>query len=139
MKKITPRLSDKSATWLETNFKSIHAGAEYCLDSLPAVARVYTGYELKGTFTADELKLMIDAMNGTALTPQFAGQHLPGNVADGIALDGLDTKWEVDADQIKCKIKTLSVLDIFFLEIWIQGFWTQSENVDLYDYVKPLL
>jgi hypothetical protein len=140
MKKITPRINEKSEEFFKTNFKSVNSGAEYLLESIPAVARIYAGYQLKGKFTADELKLIIDVMNGTMLTAQFAGQHLLPNVQDGIALDHLDEKWEIDADKLKEKIKSLSIPDIFFLEIWIQGFWQQNteSGVELEKYIEEL-
>jgi hypothetical protein len=140
MKKITPRINKSTEEFLSQNFKNLNAGSEYLLDSIPAVARVYAGYQLKGKFTAGELNLMIDVMNGTMLTTQFAGQHILPNVQDGIALDNLDQKWAVDPDQVKDKIKKLSVPDIFFLEIWIQGFWQQNTEtgMNLEEYVKHL-
>ena len=66
---------------------------------------------------------MIDVMNGTALTQDLAGQQLPLNVIDGIALDGLDEKWGVDAEKINQKLAGMSTPELMFLEIWIQGFW----------------
>lgn len=138
-KKITPRINEKSENFLKKNFKNMNAGAEYILDSIQAVSRIYMGHQLKGKFTALELKLMLDVMNGTMLTAQFAGQHLLGNVEDGIALDKLDKKWEIDGDTLIKKIKSLSIPDIFFLEIWIQGFWAQSSDITLEKHIKELI
>ena len=141
MKKITPRISEKSEIFFKNNFKNVNSGVEYLLEAIPAIARVYAGYQLKGKFTGDELKLMIDVMNGTMLTAQFAGQHLLANIQDGIVLDHLDEKWKVDSDKIQEKIKNLSIPDIFFLEIWIQGFWQQNteSGVDLNKYIEELI
>ena len=139
MKKITPRISDNTVEFLQNNFKNLNAGSEYLLNSVPTVTRVYAGYQLKGTFAAEELQLMIDVMNSTMLSPQLAGQQLKANVEDGIALDHLDTKWEVDGNSLIAKINDMSVPEIFFLEIWIQGFWVQSDEIELEDYIKELI
>ena len=139
MKKITPRIADNTVGFLTDNFKNLNAGSEYLLDSVPAVSRVYVGYQLKGTFTENELKLMIDIMNGTMLNPSLAGQHLKSNIEDGISLDHLDTKWEVDGNDLISKLGDMSVPEIFFLEIWIQGFWIQSDGIELEDYIQSLI
>ncbi len=141
MKKITPRINDKTVDYLQKNFKNLNAGSEYLLDSIPTVARVYAGYQLKGKFTGGELKLMIDVMNvrQDMLTPQLAGQHILPNVQDGITLDHLDEKWEVDPDKIQEKLKSLSIPDVFFMEIWIQGFRQQNLDINLEEYIKELI
>ena len=139
MKNITPRINTATEKYLQQNFKTLNSGAEFVLEAVPAVARIYTGYELKGKFIAGELKLMLDVMNGMLLTGQLAGRHLPLSVQDGIALDGLDKKWEVDAEQLLEKLKNMSTAELFFLEIWIQGFWQQSDTVTLEEYIKELL
>ena len=139
MKKITPRIADNTISFLTNNFKNLNAGSEYLLDSVPAVSRVYVGYQLKGVFSADELKLMVDVMNSTMLNPQLAGQHLKSNVEDGISLDHLDAKWEINGNDLISKLSDMSVPEVFFLEIWIQGFWIQSNEIELEDYIQALI
>ena len=139
MKKITPRIADNTIEFLKNNFKNLNAGSEYLLDSVPSVARVYAGYQLKGTFTGEELQLMIDVMNSTMLNSQLAGQHLKVNVEDGIALDHLDKKWEINGNDLISKLGEMSVPEVFFLEIWIQGFWVQSDDIELEDYIQALV
>ena len=139
MKKITPRIVDQTVEFLQTNFKNLNAGSEYLLDAIPAIDRVYAGYQLKGVFSENELKLFIDVMNNTALTPHHAGQHLRAGVEDGIALDHLDSIWEIDKNDLISKLGDMSVPEIFFLEIWIQGFWVQSDEVKLEDYIQELI
>ena len=139
MKKITPRINKNTVGFLTDNFKNLNAGSEYLLDAIPSVARVYAGYQLKGVFSADELQLMIDVMNSTMLSPQLAGQHLKVNVEDGIALDHLDKKWEINGNDLISKLGEMSVPEVFFLEIWIQGFWVQSDDIELEDYIQALV
>jgi len=139
MKKITPRIADNTVGFLTDNFKNLNAGSEYLLDAIPSVARVYAGYQLKSIFSAEELQLMIDVMNGTMLSPLLAGQHLKVNVEDGIALDHLDSKWEINGNNLISKLGDMSVPEVFFLEIWIQGFWIQSDGIELEDYIQSLI
>jgi len=140
MKKITPRIDDSAEKFLKTKFNTTNAGSEYCLNSLYPVFRKFIALDLKGKFTGSELTLMIDVMNGTMLISQFAGQHLSANVSDGIVLDALDVKWEIDPTELKEKLISLSTPELFFLEIWIHGFWVQNtkKNMDLDKYIEGL-
>jgi hypothetical protein len=122
MKKIGPNISDAAAEWYPSLFSNLHAGATYILEALP---RLYqrTLYEMKGVFSEGELSLMIDVMNGTMLTPQLAGQQIGANVSDGIALDHLDKKWEIDGKALNEKLAGLSPFQLACLEIRASGFW----------------
>ena len=100
MIKTAPRISEKTAVFLPEHFRNLNQGLEYIIDSfMPLFQR--TMHELRGKFTAGELKLMIDAFNSTMLTPGIAGQHLPLNCSDAMDLDGYDEKWKVDKWDIK--------------------------------------
>ena len=142
MKKIGPRVTEQTETFLKSNFRSLSAGAEYITNAAPSVMKKFIGQDIKTRFLREELLLMVDVMNGTMLTAGIAGQHLPLNVADGIQLDRLDEKWEVDGPALEEKLKTLSTPDLFFLEVWIQGFWEQlgtEDEIPLEEYVKAAL
>ena len=65
------------------------------------------------------------------LAPQMAGQHIQANTEDGIDLDELNKKWEIDETALLSKIKTLTVNERMMLEIWCQQFWYQKETRDL--------
>ena len=127
MKAISPKINDSSAEFYPSVFSNLHSGAAYVLDSFP---RLYqrTLHEMRGKFMKGELSLMIDVMNATMLTPQSAGYHLAANVADGIALDGLDAKWEIDGEALNKKLAELSVFDLACLEIWANGFWYRANR-----------
>jgi hypothetical protein len=119
--KIGPRISDATAAWLEGNFQSRNAGAQYVLGAFPELCRV-TLRELKGRFSPGELSLMIDALQGTLPTPQLAGQHLEASIVDAIELDKLDGKWSVRRASIMGKIMDLTLLERCCLEIWCCSF-----------------
>jgi hypothetical protein len=140
-KSTAPRIGDKSAEFYPGLFQSLNWGLEYTLDAFPALYR-RTLHDLKGKFSRGELCLMIDVFNATALTPQLAGQQIGANVADGIELDHLDEKWEIDGDALNAKIDALTIFEASCLEIWANGFWYRSnpeEPLDIETWVKQLL
>lgn len=122
MVKTAPRISDKSSEYIPTQFATINAGLEYLADAWPTLHRRSLA-ELKGRFSAAELSLIIDVFNATALTPALAGQQLAISVADGIALDGLDSKWGADAGALNAKIAGLTSFQAAAIEIWANGYW----------------
>lgn len=141
MKNINARANERTVEYLASHFKTKGAGAEYILAAWPVAARKFICLDMKGKFSDKELGLMIDVMNGKTLSPELAGQQLPLNVADGIALDGLDEKWGVAADRLNDKLASMSTPELMILEIWIQGSWqavTDSDQ-DLNEYIKVAL
>jgi len=131
-KPIAPKISDKSAEFYPQIFSNLNAGATYVLDAFPVLYR-RTLHDLRGTFTCSELMLMVDVFNSTFLTSHISGQHLDIQVADGIALDALDKKWEIDGPALNAKIAALPIFSAACLEIWANGFWYSeaSQNKDL--------
>lgn len=139
-KRIGPRIEPAVEEYLKTVSRSVNAGAEYAIQSFPPLYR-RTLMELKGRFTEDELKLIIDVMKGTKLMPTHAGNHLIANVEDGIALDGLDKKWGANPKE---KLRELTVYQVAALEIWATSFWqaakSEHEGPDsLNNYIRQLL
>ena len=141
MKNINARVNEKTETFLTDNFRTKSAGAEYILAAWPAASRKFIGLDMKGKFTAGEIKLMIDVMNGTMLSHEMAGQHLPLNVTDGIMLDNLDEKFGVDAVKLNRDLAGMSTPELMILEIWIQGFWhaVTDHGQDMDEYIQPAL
>lgn len=93
---------------------------------------------LRGQFTPAEAKLMIDCLNGTIMD-QVSIQMIEAGFQDGIALDGLDRKWEVDSKLFLKKFKDMPVLRKWAIFEFIQDFWnlvSQNPEVDLDDYVQ---
>lgn len=121
-----PRIGDKSAEFYTGLFSSLNGGLTYCADAWPVLYR-RTMLGLKGRFSRGELMLTIDVFSSTALTPMLAGQQLGINVADGIALDHLGEKWEIDGDALNAKIAALTIFEAACLEIWANGFWYRSD------------
>lgn len=166
LKTISPRITKRTREFLLSLGGTVNAGAEYSLEMLAGIATEHapatfgnaiTGidYAVKafsrlyrkalmdiiGTFEKNELLLMLDNMNGVMLTPAIAGQHIVHNVLDGIALDGLDKKWEIDADVLNEKLKCLSEMQLIALELWCRAYWEvayHSDSSNIEDYVKQL-
>lgn len=124
---VTPQLDQATAEWIEKYYPTKYKGANTILSAFPQFFAL-TISEIKGKFEESELALMIDATNGTATTPQIMGQHIGPNVADGMAIDGLDGKWSVNRDELNSKIKTCTIFQKVCLEIWAGGFWQGGWN-----------
>jgi hypothetical protein len=139
MKKIGPQITEETEFYLLSNFRNLNAGSEYIMQALPHITKKFFGLDIKGRFSHDEICLMIDVMNGTALTPRSAGQHILLNVQDGMKIDHLDQKWRVDGSALIEKLSGMSTPDLMFLEVWIAGFWNQNGKITLEKYIKPLL
>lgn len=127
-KSTSPRISEASAKFYPTVFSSLNAGLEYTIDAFPALYR-RTLYDLKGTFSHGELMLMVDVYNATMLTPGH--QMLCAQVSDGIALDHLDEKWEIDGAALNAKIAALPIFAAACLEIWANGFWHRQKQSEI--------
>jgi hypothetical protein len=137
--KTAPRIMDKSAEWYRQSFSSLNGGLEYVIDSFPQLYRL-TLHSLKGRFSRGELMLILDVNNGLWLTAQHAGQHLSAQVADGISLDELDKKWEIDGSDLNAKVGALTIFESACMEIWTKAFWEAAsrENQDIEEYVRAM-
>lgn len=133
-----PRIGDKSAEIYRAIFGSVNAGMEYVGDAVPQMYKI-TLHALRGKFSRGELMLMIDVNNGLWLTPGLAGQHLSAQVSDGIALDHLDEKWEIDGAALNAKVAALTIFEACALELWVQAFWKQDEHNNVEEYVAAMV
>lgn len=136
MLKMTSRVSDTTTAWLKTHFRNHTAGGEYLLDSLP-ILYADALHSIRGTFGAGELSLILDVMNGTFLVPSVSTWHLAANVEDGVKLNRLDEKWQIDGAVLVNKLSSLTRWQLYCLEIWSAGFWAaghweQDDGVDVW-------
>ncbi len=135
MPKIQPTITDNTHKWLAGQGKIVGTAA-YILDSIPAVEKKFLKLDILNKFLPGELSLIIDVCNGLILTAAMAGQHLTTSVSDGIALDHLDGKWEIDGDVLNKKLAEMSTPELFFLELWACRFWLVYETTTLEEYIK---
>lgn len=141
MSKITCRIADQTAEWLQNHFDNRTAGGEYVLDAFPTLYRRCL-HALRGKFDRGELMLVLDVLNGHFLTPGLVGQALELECADGIALNALDRKWKIDRDVFLGKVASLTVFERSCLEVWGRGFWASGswEKPDgEIEWMRPLL
>jgi len=75
-------------------------------------------HELKEQFTSGELSLIVEAFDIEKLNPQLAGQQLLTYISDAIELKGIDKKWIVDGQLLCGKISSMTLFEVFCLEIW---------------------
>lgn len=138
MKKTAPRISDKTHSFLPSVFSSVNSGLEYIADAFPALYRRTLPVAL-AKFKGQELMLILDVFNATMLTAGIAGQHLGISVADGIDLDRLDEKWEIEREEIVGKIEVLTPFEAACVEIWATGFWYAAakpvDNIGIEEYI----
>ncbi len=64
--------------------------------------------ELRQIFSDNEAVLIVDVLNGVAFWDTFGIYMVAHEVADGISLDGLDRKWEVDGKALTDKLAALN-------------------------------
>ena len=115
-------VSDSGMEFYPSLFADLETGLGYAVESFPAIYH-RTLHDLKGKFSREELMLLVDVFNSTALTAPMAGQHIIAQVADGCDLDGLDRKWEIDKKTMLEKLRALPIFSLACLEIWANGFW----------------
>ncbi len=147
MAKVTPAVSDQSLEFIGKIFRKGNGqpnpsgGVTFLVEMFKPIFRQNL-IDLKGKFEPAELKLMISALNGSILSPEFAGRRLVANVEDHMDLDGAAETFDVNRKDFMEELMFLSTPQLALLELWIQGFWSQSDDenaMDLDEYIKPLL
>lgn len=136
---VAPRIREGAKNWYAENFATTNAGVVFILESFPELYKRAL-LEIKGRFSREELLLIVDVYNATALTPGMP--MLDAQVSDGIALDSLHKKWEIDGSELVKKITGLTSFQSAILEIWANGYWYAQPGKKLRDlekYVEILL
>ncbi len=84
--------------------------------------------EIRGVFRKEELFAMLDNENGTMIDSRYWGRKrmFLFSLEDGVALDGLDTKWGVDFYVIKDKVESLSNAAFLYLHEQLYLFWNEA-------------
>ena len=130
---------------LETNpavemFQGPGTALEFMLESWRYIWR-HTLISMKGVFSEDELKLILDIHNSHMLTPIMYGSNaLAVGISDSISLDNMAEKWAVGPAQIIERARSLNPIQAFCLEVWAVGFWYGRDQAQgLNDYIKILI
>ncbi len=130
---VSPRIREESKGWYQNHFPSLNAGVTFAMESFPELYKRAL-LEIRGKFSREELLLIVDVYNATALTPGMP--MLEAQVGDGIALDYLDQKWGVEEDAIENKILSLTSFQSAALELWANGYWYAHPTKKLRDLEK---
>lgn len=148
MKKISLAITDQAACLVGKTFRKSNSpaenpsgGATYLVDSFPAIFRQNL-IDLKREFSTGEINLMINAMEGSSLSPEFAGRRIKLQVFDHITLDDAAETYKIDGEALVAKLQALPVAQLYLLELWIHGYWMQVNDPDglsLDGYIKPVL
>ena len=145
IKKMAPRISEKTFKFLAKNFQSANFGAELLLDSFPDLSLLTLRKELAGKFSVGELSFLIDIYNGTMLMSAGLGQTITAQVEDSFELypDTYEKKWKIIRKKTEEKVRSLTYFQAACLEIWATSFWygggAEREECNFDAYLKTLL
>jgi hypothetical protein len=117
---ITPRISRETQMFLVNNFKTLNAGAEYCLNSLLKVSEGYI-YSLRGRFTKPQINILIDVMQGTLLLTGIQAPLVTCLDEYIKKLNGEYPEEKKTASRLMNELLEMSSPEIFFLEIWVSA------------------
>lgn len=143
MTNITIRISEIEVERLKKIYGKHTPAAQRAVESW-FVLRQSTLRDLKGIFTENELKLLIDNENGSLFNPEtdYNPEFLAINVKDGCDFEELDKKWDVSLGVLIEKILKMKSAECLFLHDWIGQFWEggyYKESRVLEEYIKELL
>lgn len=122
---VAPRIPDGTKQWYGENFQTTNTGVVFILESFPELYKRAI-LELKGRFSKEELYLILDVYDDTTLISGMP--MLQAQVHDGIFLNGLDHKREVDQKEMTRKIESLTSFQSVVLEVWARKYWLKSEG-----------
>jgi hypothetical protein len=132
-----PTIAESAFNFYVDTFDMPNVGMTWTLEIFPILYRA-TLESLRGRFARGELLLMLDAMNGLILTPEIAGQRVALEIADAIALQGLDKKWHVESKSLGKKIAGLSLFERVCVEVWASSCWLTPDAAED-EWLAPLL
>ncbi len=145
-KKITAVIRDGVFDFYYETFKKPEEGARYVLECFPQLYR-RTMKELAGIFNRNELYMIIDALEGMAVSPEESGKCLPGECFEAMDKDGLGNDWNIEDQDFRKKLDLLTPFQAACLEMWAFAYWYGSgvgsqgprSDSDLEKHVEVLL
>jgi hypothetical protein len=120
----TIKLSQNAEKNLPEIYGKKTPGAERAVECYLYIRR-HTLLELRGIFTPEELKGMVDSYNGTLMDAQWMSNKdmAVGHLEDAERFEYISQKWGFDFDKFIQKVKKLTSAQIFFLQEEINRFW----------------
>lgn len=130
------RIDQPTKEELSQIWGSVSAGATKAVEAYVNL-RKRVLQDMKGYFSKDELTALVDNQNGTIFSPDLfsiSGTWVHG-VEDGIKYDGLDSRWNIDRDDLIEKLNALSDVQAYFMREEIDRFWSDTDS-DLEEFVS---
>lgn len=120
------RVLERLLETVGTKYSSANGGVNRALYLLENLEK-RLGAEIRGTFTEDELKAILDANNGTMVSEPFWGSQraMAIQMEDAEQFDQVGKKWGVDVSVIIEKIQDLSPASFLYFHEEIYRFWNE--------------
>lgn len=138
MPQVAARISDDQEKWLKDYFRTKSAGAEFILPW--AVDTFFRAIStIKNTFTAGELKTIVEAHKDIRLLPEHTRlSYLILRVTDACDVNAIHLKHGASKANLEAKLKRLDDTQATALMVWSAAFWVSrncsAENLD--EYIK---
>ena len=136
MPQVAARISSEQEKWLKDYFRTKSAGAEFILPW--AVDTFFRAISvIKNTFTAGELKTIVEAHKDLRLLPDHTRQsYLLLRVIDACDVSMVHTKHGASKASLEAKLKRLDDTQATALMVWASAFWVSkncsAESLDEY-------
>ena len=141
-KTLMTALSPETVKYVQATFSSQYQGLQIATESFFILRRHAQG-ELRGIFSANELKAIADIMNATLFEPKMAQKSLlKARLEDSELYDKTLTKWGVSLPEIVTKVDGLTEIHAFFLIFEAWNFWynpQSGDNPDIESFVSMLI
>lgn len=138
MPQVAARISHDQEKWLKDYFRTKSAGAEFILPW--AVDTFFRAIStIKNTFTAGELKTIVEAHKDVRLLPENTrASYLILRVMDACDVNLLHTRHGASKANLEAKLKRLDDTQATALMVWSAAYWVSRNcSADTLDeYIK---
>lgn len=140
MQQVAARISPEQEQWLQKNFRTKGAGAEFLL-AWAAENFTRSLAACRSLFSDPELKTIITAHKDTRLLPEHARTpFLVMRVTDACEVHLINTQFAVSRTTLEAKLKKLDDVQAAALSTWAAAFWNSrpARDMPLDEYVRRL-
>lgn len=140
-KTVTLRLPQDVADYItqQADGGSVTDGVKNIVSRLQRQER-YADVELRGRFTPEEWKFLVDSLNGTMILDdfRFVPSALAAHNQDSQLYEGTADKWHIDLDALNAKCAALSASQVEALYRRVERFWNTQNGtgIDLDQWAK---
>ena len=129
MKNVTIRCDEETISRAEKLYGAKVTGLQIAVEAYFEIQR-RTLFELKGRFSESEIMAIVDNMNGSMISPEFASSAdiLMSHLRDGNTYEGLFAKWKIDASDFESRIMALTSAQTWVLMDAVRRFWDNEST-----------